>query len=145
MSLFDRLVAEALGNRTELGALQAVTQRKQGKRVKSLAMKKDDVEFVRGSGNVFRDFDRPNASVEQTREILAAEIIRALDKQGLSTREAEKLTGVGYSEFSRIRNARLSRFTLDRMITILEKLDGNIEVGLTFQPRRNKMRDGLHI
>lgn len=108
-------------------------------------MKNDDFEFVRGSGNVFRDFDRPNASVEQTRAILAAEIIRALDKQGLSTREAEKLTGVGHSEFSRIRNARLSRFTLDRMITILEKLDGNIEVGLTFRPRREKMRDGLHI
>lgn len=108
-------------------------------------MKSDDFDLVRGSGNVFQDFGRPNASVEQTRSILAAEIIRALDKQGLSTREAEKLTGVGHSEFSRIRNARLSRFTLDRMITILEKLDGNIEVGLTFRSRSNKMRDGLHI
>ncbi|MBM9538154.1 helix-turn-helix domain-containing protein [Desulfobulbus alkaliphilus] len=108
-------------------------------------MNKDDFELVRGSGNVFQDFDRPNASVKQTRAILAAEIIRVLDKQGLSTREAEKLTGVGHSEFSRIRNARLGRFTLDRMIMILEKLDGNIEVSVTFRPRRNGLGDGFHI
>ncbi len=107
-------------------------------------MKNDDLELVRGSGNAFQDFGRPNASVEQTRAILAAEIIRVLDKRGLSTREAEKLTGVGHSEFSRIRNARLGRFTLDRMITILEKLDENIEVRVSFRSRRHPMNAGRH-
>jgi predicted XRE-type DNA-binding protein len=95
----------------------------------------DDLELVRGSGNVFRDFGRVNATVEQARAILAAEIIRTLDKNGLSTREAEKLTGVSHSEFSRIRNARLERFTLDRMITILGKLDEDVEVNVTFKAR----------
>jgi predicted XRE-type DNA-binding protein len=95
----------------------------------------DDLELVRGSGNVFRDFGRVNASVEQARAILAAEIIRTLDKNRLSTREAEKLTGVSHSEFSRIRNARLERFTLDRMITILGKLDEDVEVNVTLKPR----------
>lgn len=95
----------------------------------------DDFELVRGSGNVFRDFGRPNASLEQARAILAAKIIRTLDERGLSTREAEKLTGVGHAEFSRIRNARLERFTLDRMITILGKLDEDVEVNVTFKSR----------
>jgi len=108
-------------------------------------MKNDDFELVRGSGNVFQDFGRPNASVEQTRSILAAEIIRVLDKRELSTREAEKLTGVGHSEFSRIRNAKLGRFTLDRMIAILEKLDENIEVRVSFRPRRNTISERLHV
>ena len=72
----------------------------------------DDLELLRGSGNVFSDFGRPNAGLEQTRAILAAEIIRTLDARGLSTRDAEKLTGIGHSEFSRIRNAKLDRFTL---------------------------------
>ena len=107
-------------------------------------MKEDDFELVYGSGNVFKDFGRPNASIEQTRALLASEIIRVLDKKKLSTREAEKLTGVGHSEFSRIRNTRLGRFTLDRMITILEKLDKNIEVKVTFRHRRNMTRDELH-
>jgi len=102
----------------------------------------EDFEIVRGSGNVFRDFRRANASVEQARAILAAEIIRTLDKRGLSTREAEKLTGVAHSEFSRIRNARLERFTLDRMIAILGKLDEDVEVNVTFKHRHRALQDG---
>src|SRR6056297_2037480 len=61
----------------------------------------DDFELVRGSGNVFRDLGRENASLKQARAILAAKIINTLDDRGLSTRAAEKLTGVSHSEFSR--------------------------------------------
>lgn len=103
----------------------------------------DDFKLIRGSGNVFRDFGRRNASVEQARAIVAAKIIRTLNERGLSTREAEKLTGVAHSELSRIRNARLERFTLDRMITILGKLDEEVEVNVTFQPRHHTLQDGL--
>lgn len=95
-------------------------------------MKKDDFELIRGSGNVFRDFNRPNAGLEQARAIIAAEIINVLDGRKLSTRDAERQTGVSHSEFSNIRNAKLKRFTLDRMITILGKLDEEVEVNLTF-------------
>jgi predicted XRE-type DNA-binding protein len=97
--------------------------------------KDEDLELVRGSGNVFRDFNHPNAGLEQARAIVAAEIISVLDDKELSTRDAEKKTGVAHSEFSHIRNAQLSRFTLDRMITILGKLDEEVEVNVTFHPR----------
>lgn len=100
-------------------------------------MKKDDVELVRGSGNVYRDFGRPNAGLEQARAITAAKIIRVLDARKLSTRDAERLTGVSHSEFSRIRNTQLSRFTLDRMIAILGKLDRDVEVSVTFKVRKH--------
>jgi predicted XRE-type DNA-binding protein len=103
----------------------------------------NDFELIRGSGNVFRDFGRSNANVEQARAILAARIIRTLDERGLSTREAERLTGVGHSEFSRIRNAQLGRFTLDRMIKILGKLDGDLEVNVTFRRRHHILQNGL--
>jgi predicted XRE-type DNA-binding protein len=99
-------------------------------------MKKDGLELVRGSGNVYRDFGRPNAGLEQARAITAAKIIRILDARQLSTRDAEKLTGVSYSEFSRIRNTQLGRFTLDRMIAILGKLDEDVEVSITFRARK---------
>ncbi len=94
-----------------------------------------DIELERGSGNVFRDFGDPNADLEQARAIVAARIIAILDRRGLSTRDAEKLTGVGYAEFSRIRNARLGRFTLDRLIDILGRLDREIEVSISFRSR----------
>lgn len=98
-------------------------------------MNKENIELIRGSGNVFRDFGRANADIEHSRAVLAAEIIRVLDERGLSTRKAEQLTGIAHSEFSRIRNARLGRFTLDRMIAILGKLDEDVEVNISFRPR----------
>jgi predicted XRE-type DNA-binding protein len=105
---------------------------------------KDEFELIRGSGNVFRDVGRPHSELEQARAVLAAEIIRTLDVRDLSTREAERLTGVSHSEFSRIRNARLERFTLDRMIAILEKLDEDVEVSIAFRPRLGTEQGILH-
>ena len=96
---------------------------------------KNDLELVRGSGNVFRDLGAPNADLEQARAILAAKIIGVLDKRKLTVRAAQKLTGVGAAEFPRIRNARLERFTIDRMITILGKLDQEVEVSVKVRPR----------
>jgi predicted XRE-type DNA-binding protein len=99
---------------------------------------KEKLEFVRGSGNVFRDFGNPNADLEQARAVLAAKIIGVLDERKLSVRAAESLTGVAASEFSRIRNVKLERFTIDRMITILGKLDQDVELTLKIQPRRKR-------
>jgi predicted XRE-type DNA-binding protein len=90
-----------------------------------------------GSGNVYRDLERPNAGLEQARPIIAAKIIRVLGERKLSTRDAEKLTGVAHSEFSRIRNTQLRRFTLDRLIAILGKLDEEVEVSLTLKQRKH--------
>ncbi len=100
-------------------------------------MSKDDLELVRGSGNVYRDFGCPDAGLEQARAIIAAKIIRVLNERNLSTRDAESLTGVAHSEFSRIRNTQLRRFTLDRLIAILGKLDEDVEVTISFKPRKH--------
>jgi predicted XRE-type DNA-binding protein len=98
----------------------------------------DDLELVRGSGNVFRDFGDPNPDLEQARAILAAKIINVLDSRKLSVRAAEKLTGVAASEFSRIRNVKLERFTIDRMITILGRLGQDVEVSVKVRPRSSR-------
>jgi predicted XRE-type DNA-binding protein len=96
---------------------------------------KNDLELVRGSGNVFRDLGHPDHDLKQARAILAAKIIGVLEKRKLTVRAAQKLTGIGAAEFSRIRNARLERFTIDRMITILGKLDQEVEVSVKVRPR----------
>ena len=90
--------------------------------------------LIHGSGNVFRDFGRPNADLEQLRALLAAEIIKTLDREKLSVREAERITGFAAADFSRIRNVRLSRFTIDRLILILNALGSRVDVSV--RPRR---------
>ena len=70
----------------------------------------DDFELVRGSGNVFADFGAPDASIRQFRAILAAEIVKALDAERLTVRDAEARTGIAAADFSRIRQVKLDRF-----------------------------------
>lgn len=94
----------------------------------------EKIEVVKGSGNVFRDFGHAAADVAQLKSILAAKIIGVLDDRGLSVRKAEGLTGVKASEFSRIRNAHLERFTVDRLMTIINRLDCRVEVKVTVRP-----------
>lgn len=99
-------------------------------------MSKDDMELVHGSGNVFRDLGLPSPEVEQLKAILASKIITVLDEQGISVRRAHELTGFAAADFSRIRQAKLARFTIDRLLAMLEKLNQDVEVTVSVQPRR---------
>ena len=88
----------------------------------------EKLEVVRGSGNVFRDFGYENADVEQLKAVLAAEIIKALDREGLSVRGAHGRTGIAAADFSRIRNADLGRFTIDRLMSIINRLGSRVDL-----------------
>ena len=102
-------------------------------------MTDDAMEVVRGSGNVFRDFDYPDADVRQAKAILAAQIIKILGEEKLSTRQAEARTGVAHSEFVRIRRINLARFTIDRLMMILGRLGQEVEVSVTVHPRAQRL------
>jgi len=93
------------------------------------------IETVGGSGNVFRDFGYPDADVRQAKALLGTEIMKILDDEGLSTREAEARTGVSHSEFARIRRANFSRFTIDRLMAILGRLGQEVELTVSVHPR----------
>ena len=91
-------------------------------------MKNEKLKVVRGSGNVFRDLGHKNADAERFKAILAAEIIKALDREGLSVRTAHRRTGIAAVDFSRIRNADIGRFTVDRLMSIITRLGSRVEV-----------------
>lgn len=97
-------------------------------------MKKEKLDVVRGSGNVFRDLGHKNADAEQFKAILAAEIIKAVDREGLTVRAAHRRTGIAAADFSRIRNADLGRFTVDRLMAILNRLGARVDVKVRVRP-----------
>lgn len=90
----------------------------------------NDLELVRGSDNAFRDFGYADAEVEHLKAVLAAQIIRVLDARKLSVRAAAELTGTAAADFSRIRRAKLDRFTIDRLLTVLRKLDQRVKIAV---------------
>ena len=98
----------------------------------------DDNDLVRGSGNVFRDLGHPDADREQLRALLAARIIGVLDDRKLTVRAAHELTGIAAADFSRIRQAKLDRFTIDRLMTVLAGLGQQVEVTVKVHPRKAK-------
>ena len=94
----------------------------------------EKLEITRGSGNVYRDLGKDDADIRQLKAILAAEIIKRLNADGLSVRKAQALTGVAAADFSRIRNADLDRFTADRLMGILNRLGSRVEVAVKVRP-----------
>ena len=95
----------------------------------------DALEIVRGSGNVFRDLGHSDAEILQVKAMLASEIIGVLDDRGLTLREAHAATGIAAADFSRIRRMKLERFTIDRLMGILGKLDQRVDVTVSVLPR----------
>ncbi|MHB8425442.1 MAG: helix-turn-helix domain-containing protein [Gammaproteobacteria bacterium] len=91
-------------------------------------MKSAKLDIVRGSGNAFHDLGYKNADAGQFKAILAAEIIKILDRDGLSVRGAQSRTGIAAADFSRIRNADLGRFSADRLMAIINRLGSRVEV-----------------
>ena len=96
---------------------------------------KDDLDLIQGSGNVFRDLNLPNPELEQFRALLASQIAKTLDAQSLSVRKAGELTGIAAADFSRIRRVKLDRFTIDRLMTILDRLGQEVALDVTVRPR----------
>jgi predicted XRE-type DNA-binding protein len=92
------------------------------------------IRVEEGSGNVFRDLGLPNADVLQLKSILAVKIIRILDKRGLSVRQAHARTRIAAADFSRIRNVDLDRFTVDRLMEVLDRLGQRVEVAVKVGP-----------
>jgi predicted XRE-type DNA-binding protein len=95
----------------------------------------EKIELAYGSGNVFRDLGLPNPEIEQLKAILAAKIISVLDGQSISVRRAHEMTGFAAADFSRVRQGKLARFTIDRLMAMLDRLDQDVEVTVNVQPR----------
>jgi predicted XRE-type DNA-binding protein len=100
----------------------------------------DDLELAHGSGNVFRYLGLANPEIEQLKTILASKIISVFDGQKISVRSARDMTGFAAADFSRVRQAKLARFTVDRLMAMLDRLDQDVEVTVNVQPRVHAAR-----
>jgi predicted XRE-type DNA-binding protein len=86
------------------------------------------IEIMTGSGNVFADLGDADAETKKMKAQVAAEIIGTLNKRELTARAAAKLAECDPADIQRIRNADLSRFTLDRLIKVAFRLGQRFEM-----------------
>jgi predicted XRE-type DNA-binding protein len=97
-------------------------------------MSDEKLELVHGSGNAFRDLGHPDAEILQLKTILAAKIIEVLDEEKITVRQAQELTGYAAADFSRVRQAKLQRFSIERLIHMLGKLNQDVELSVDVRP-----------
>jgi len=95
----------------------------------------ESLDLIRGSGNIFRDVGCPSPEASQLKALLATAVVSLMDRDGLTAREAQRLTGIDAADFSRIRNADFRRLSIERLMTINARLGSRIEVDVRVKPR----------
>lgn len=95
-----------------------------------------DLELVRGGEDIFSDFGDANANTKRLKVRVAADII-GTNQRSLSMDEAAELAHVAPAVIRRIRNADLSRLTLERLIRIAYRLGRQVELRMCAGRRRD--------
>jgi predicted XRE-type DNA-binding protein len=98
----------------------------------------DDERFETGSGNVFADLGLPDPDMALKKAELASKIAERIDANGWSQTTAAKRMAIDQPKVSAIIRGRLKDFSLERLITCLERMGQ--PVGFVFAPLEAKTR-----
>lgn len=103
-----------------------------------------DIDVTEGSGNVFEDLGFEDAEELQAKAELTRQIYNILKRRKLSQRAAAKLLGLAQPDVSALVNGRFTGFSLERLITLLNRLDRDVEIVVKSRPR-SRGRSRLHV
>jgi predicted XRE-type DNA-binding protein len=91
--------------------------------------------ITRGSGNLFADLSFPDAEERQTKLRLAYALNMILDQQRLTQAASAKRLGLNQPKVSALRNYKLEGFSVERLMTLLNALDQDVEIVIRAKPR----------
>lgn len=101
-------------------------------------MRNDDpstIEFEEGSGSVHADLGLEDADELFTRARIGFHIHKILEDKKLKQREIAELLGVKQPEVSHLMNGHFSRFTTDKLLDFLKRLDRKVTIQIS--PRKS--------
>jgi predicted XRE-type DNA-binding protein len=91
--------------------------------------------ITRGSGNVFADLSFPDAEERQTKLRLAYALNAIVEGRRLTQAAAAARLGLNQPKVSALRNYKLEGFSVERLMTLLNALDQDIEIVIRKKPR----------
>lgn len=88
------------------------------------------IKVEQSSGNIFKDLGFPDevAEEEMLKAELGAEIFRILEERQLTQVEAAKLLGVKQPEIARLKAAKLSYYSVERLMRFLKRLNCEVSI-----------------
>jgi predicted XRE-type DNA-binding protein len=96
-------------------------------------MMTEDSEFYEGSGNVFADLGLEDADELYSRAKVGFEVWKILKERKLKQREIAQILGIAQSDVSLLMNCKFNRFSTEKLLGFLKKLDR--EVILMINPK----------
>lgn len=92
------------------------------------------IEFEEGSGNVFADLGLEDADELFTRARIGFHVHKILKDKKLKQSEIAALLGIDPSEAAHLMNGHFSRFTVDKLLEFLKRLDRKVTIQIS--PRK---------
>lgn len=93
------------------------------------------IEFENSSGNVFADLGLDDADELYTRAALGAQVVTILKEEGYTQAEASRLLGIKQPEVSALMCAKFHRFSQERLIGFLNKLNLKVTIQISRHQR----------
>jgi predicted XRE-type DNA-binding protein len=90
-----------------------------------------EMEFEEGSGNVFADLGLEDADELFTRSKLGFHVYQLLKAKNLKQRDIASLLGIKQPEASHLMNGHFSRFTTDKLLDFLKRLDRKVTIQIS--------------
>jgi predicted XRE-type DNA-binding protein len=87
-----------------------------------------EIEFEEGSGNVFADLGLDDADERFSRAQLGFHVYKILKDKKLKQRKIASLLGIKQPEVSHLMNGHFSRFTTDKLLDFLKRLDRKVTI-----------------
>ena len=97
-------------------------------------MRNDDqaeTEFQEGSGNVFADLGLEDADELFARAKLGFHVYKLLTDKKLKQKEIASLLGIKQPEVSHLMNGHFNRFTTDKLLDFLKRLDRKVTIRIS--------------
>ncbi len=95
----------------------------------------NDIAVTPGSGNVFADLGFDNPEEELLKAKLVREIRAIIKRKRLTQAKAADLMGLKQPDVSAITTGRTEKFTLDRLVRCLDRLDYRVDIVVRHKPR----------
>jgi len=86
------------------------------------------IKFEEGSGNIFADLGLEDAGELYTRAQIGIHVFKILKDRKLKQREIAGVLGIAQPDVSHLMNGHFSRFTTDKLLDFLKRLDQKVKI-----------------
>ena len=89
------------------------------------------IKFEEGSGNVFADLGLKEADQLLVRSQIGFHVFKILEDRKLKQREIAGVLGIAQPDVSHLMNGHFSRFTTDKLLDFLKRLDRKVTIQIS--------------